>query len=343
MKSIFNYTEEELNNLLIDNGFKKYNTSQIIDWIYKKKVYDFNLMTNLSKNLIEFLSNNFTTKLLNITIKETETEAHKYLLELDDKNKIECVLMFHDYGKSLCISSEIGCNMGCAFCQSGRLKKVRNLTAGEMVLQLLTIESLINERIDNIVIMGIGEPFDNYDNFVKFINIASNPKMIELGSRKITVSTCGLVPKIYEFADLKVGVNLAISLHAPNDEIRNKLMPINKKYKIQELMKAIDYYIEKTNRRVTIEYIMINDVNDSVNDAKELCKLLSGKLVYVNIIPMNETKDITFKRSEKFKILSFYDILIKNGINATIRREMGGTLSAACGQLMARKKEEDLC
>lgn len=343
MNSIFDYTEEDLTNLLIEKGFKKYNAYQLMDWIYKKKIYDFNMMSNLSKDLIKFLNENFKIELLTIKAKEIGKETHKYLLELDDKNKIECVLMFHDYGKSLCISSEIGCNMNCAFCQSGRLKKIRNLTTSEMILQLLTIEELIKSRIDNIVIMGIGEPFDNYDNFIKFINIATNSKMIELGSRKITVSTCGVVPKIYEFADLKLGVNLAVSLHASNNEIRNKLMPINKKYDIEQLFEAIDYYIEKTNRRVTIEYIMINNVNDTVNSAKELGKLLKGKLVYVNLIPMNETDNIEFKRSEKFKIDAFYDILINSGINVTVRREMGSGVSAACGQLMARKKEEEIC
>ena len=343
MESIFNYTEDELLEILLKNGFKKYNKDQIIDWIYKKKVYDFDVMSNLSKNLIMFLKDNFEIKLLNIETFEESSDTKKYLLRLEDGNKIECVLMYHDYGKSLCVSTEVGCNMNCAFCESGRLKKVRNLTTSEMILELLTIEGDIKERIDNVVIMGIGEPFDNYENFEKFISILTNPKMIELGSRKITVSTCGLVPKIYEFADLKTQVNLAISLHAPNDELRSKLMPINRRYKINELMEAIKYYLNKTNRRVTIEYIMLKNVNDSVKDAQELAKLLKGILVYVNIIPYNETENNEFKRSDNVQIKKFYDILINNGINATIRREFGSTVSAACGQLRAKANEEELC
>ena len=344
MESIFDYTEDELLEILLKNGFKKYNKDQIIDWIYKKKVYDFDMMSNLSKNLIMFLKDNFEIKLLDIETFEKSNDTKKYLLKLNDNNKIECVLMYHDYGKSLCVSTEVGCNMGCAFCESGRLKKVRNLTTSEMVLELLTVENDINDRIDNVVIMGIGEPFDNYDNFERFINILTNPKMIELGSRKITVSTCGLVPKIYEFADLKTQVNLAISLHASNDELRCKLMPINRRYKIKELIEAIKYYLNKTNRRVTIEYIMLKNVNDSVKDAQELAKLLKGLLVYVNIIPYNETENNDFKRSDNVQIKKFYDILINNGINATIRREFGSTVSAACGQLRAKaSNKEDLC
>jgi 23S rRNA (adenine2503-C2)-methyltransferase len=344
MESIFDYTEDELLEILLKNGFKKYNKDQIIDWIYKKKVYDFDMMSNLSKNLIMFLKNNFEIKLLDIETFEKSNDTKKYLLKLNDNNKIECVLMYHDYGKSLCVSTEVGCNMGCAFCESGRLKKVRNLTTSEMVLELLTVENDINDRIDNVVIMGIGEPFDNYDNFERFINILTNPKMIELGSRKITVSTCGLVPKIYEFADLKTQVNLAISLHASNDELRCKLMPINRRYKIKELIEAIKYYLNKTNRRVTIEYIMLKNVNDSVKDAQELAKLLKGLLVYVNIIPYNETENNDFKRSDNVQIKKFYDILINNDINATIRREFGSTVSAACGQLRAKaSNKEDLC
>lgn len=343
MESIFNYTEDELLEILLKNGYKKYNKDQIIDWIYKKKVYNFDMMSNLSKNLITFLKENFEINLLNIETFEENDNTKKYLLKLNDGNKIECVLMYHDYGKSLCVSTEVGCNMGCAFCESGRLKKVRNLTVSEMVLELLTVEKDINSRIDNVVVMGIGEPFDNYDNFEKFISILTNPKMIELGSRKITVSTCGLVHKIYEFADMKTQVNLAISLHAPNDELRSALMPINRRYKINELMEAIKYYLEKTNRRVTIEYIMLKDVNDSVKCAKELVSLLTGMLVYVNIIPYNETENNNFKRSENVQIRKFYDILINSGINATIRKEFGTGVSAACGQLRASSYKEELC
>ena len=243
--------------------------------------------------------------------------------------------MHHDYGYSLCISSQVGCNMGCAFCESGRLKKVRDLDLSELIGQINTVSRVSGVRVSSVVVMGIGEPFDNFDNIKRFISVATNNKMIGIGQRHITISTCGLVPKIYEFADLETGVNLAISLHAPNNEIRNKIMKINKAYKIEEVMKALDYYISKTNRRVTIEYIMLAGINDSDSCAYELANLLKGKLVYVNLIPYNETSNFEMKRSNDFKIKSFYDILKSNNVNVTIRKEMGGNLSAACGQLRA--------
>ena len=338
--NIYDFTKTNLEEYLVQNGFKKYNASQIIDWIYKKKVYDFNEMSNLSKEFISFCVNHFTIKDLNIVKKETSKLANKYLLELDDNNKIECVLMFHDYGNSLCISSQVGCNMGCKFCESGRLKRVRNLLTYELVSQIITIQNIENTRIDYVVIMGVGEPFDNFDNVKNFIEIATNPHMLELGGRHITVSTCGIVPKIKEFADLDLQVNLAVSLHAPTNNIRNRIMVINKAYSIEEIIDAIDYYIEKTNRRVTIEYIMLESINDSEECAYELSKLFKGKLVYINLIPYNETSNFDFKRSNDFKITKFYDILKSNNVNVTIRKEMGGNLSAACGQLRASEGNE---
>ena len=230
--------------------------------------------------------------------------------------------------------------MGCKFCESGRLKKVRNLETYEIVEQILLIESDINERIDSVVIMGIGEPFDNYDNIIKFIKIINNPFGINIGARHITISTSGLVPKIKEFMNLDLQVNLAVSLHAPNDEIRNKIMPVNKAYSINELISTLKEYIAKTNRRVTIEYVMLNNVNDSIKDAEELSKLLKGMNVYVNLIPYNETSHIDFKKSSKDTILKFYDTLKKNKINVTIRREFGGNIDAACGQLRAKEGEK---
>lgn len=339
MKNIFDYTFEELESLLIENNFKKYNTTQIIDWIYKKKVYDFNNMSNLSKDLISFLKDNFNIVLLELISKETGNDTNKYLFKLNDGSMIESVLMKHDYGNSICISSQVGCNMGCAFCESGRLKRVRNLDTSEMVLQILTVENIESIRIDSVVIMGIGEPFDNYDNLVKFINIVIDNKMIGIGQRKVTISTCGVVPKILEFAKLDNQVNLAISLHAPNDLLRSELMPINKVYKIRDIISAVDEYIKLTNRRVTIEYIMIKDVNDSEECALELSKLLGGKLVYINLIPYNITNNSMYNRSEDFKIKKFYDILKKSRIEVTIRREMGSGVSAACGQLRAKNNE----
>ena len=333
--NIYNFTLGELEQFLIDNGFKKYNATQIIEWIYEKNIYDFNKMTNLSKKLISFLNDNFIFEELKVVKKEEGNLVSKYLLELKDNNKIECVLMNHDYGYSLCISSQVGCNMGCSFCESGRLKKVRDLRLDELVGQIVAVSEYENVRIDSVVVMGIGEPFDNFENIKRFISVATNNKMIGIGQRHITISTCGLVPKIYEFADLETGVNLAISLHAPNNEIRNKIMKINKAYKIEEIMKALDYYIKKTNRRVTIEYIMLAGINDSDECAKQLASLLKDKLMYVNLIPYNETSNFDMKRSNDFKIKSFYDILKMNNINVTIRKEFGGNVSAACGQLRA--------
>lgn len=338
--NIYAYTLEELEEYLVNNGFKKYNATQIIEWIYEHKVYDFNKMTNLSKKLIEFCNENLYFEDLSILKVETSKLANKYLLGLKDNNKIECVLMNHDYGYSLCVSSQVGCNMGCSFCESGRLKKVRDLSLEELVGQVIAVSRYEGVRIDSIVIMGIGEPFDNFENIKRFISVVTNNKMLNIGQRHLTVSTCGLVPKIYEFADLETGVNLAISLHAPNNEIRDKIMKINHAYKIEEVMKALDYYIAKTNRRVTIEYIMLAGINDTDECAYELANLIKGKLMYVNLIPYNETSNFTMKRSNDFKIKSFYDILKSNNINVTIRKEMGGNLSAACGQLRANEEGE---
>ena len=338
--NIYAYTLKELEEYLVNNGFKKYNATQIIEWIYEHKVYDFNKMTNLSKKLIEFCNENLYFEDLSILKVETSKLANKYLLGLKDNNKIECVLMNHDYGYSLCVSSQVGCNMGCSFCESGRLKKVRDLSLEELVGQVIAVSRYEGVRIDSIVVMGIGEPFDNFENIKRFISLVTNNKMLNIGQRHLTVSTCGLVPKIYEFADLETGVNLAISLHAPNNEIRDKIMKINHAYKIEKVMKALDYYIAKTNRRVTIEYIMLAGINDTDECAYELANLIKGKLMYVNLIPYNETSNFTMKRSNDFKIKSFYDILKSNNINVTIRKEMGGNISAACGQLRANEEGE---
>ena len=338
--NIYNFTLEELENYLIDNGFKKFNAIQLIEWIYEKKVYDFDKMTNLSKKLIQFLKENIIIEKLKVVKTERSKLANKYLIELTDSNKIECVLMNHDYGYSLCVSSQVGCNMGCSFCESGRLKKVRDLELNELIGQIICVQEYENIRIDSVVVMGIGEPFDNFNNIKRFISVVTHNKMIGIGQRHLTISTCGLVPKIYEFADLETGVNLAISLHAPNNEIRDKIMKVNRAYKIEKLMEALDYYIEKTNRRVTIEYIMLAGINDTDECARELANLVKGKLMYVNLIPYNETTHFELKRSNDFKIKSFYDILKSNNINVTIRKEMGGNLSAACGQLRANAQKE---
>ena len=337
MKSIYGITIDELETFLKDNNEKKYRALQIMDWLYVKRVDNFSKMSNLSHELIKLLEENFFFDEMKIIKKENDVDVSKFLFRLSDGNLIEAVLMNHDYGNSLCVSSQVGCNMSCKFCESGRLKRIRDLTAGEMILEILMIEKEISKRISHVVVMGIGEPFDNFDNLVHFITIANYQKGINLGSRHITVSTCGVVPKIYEFAKLPFQANLAISLHAPNNEIRDKIMPINKVYKIEKLIKAVKDYIELTNRRLTFEYIMLENINDNMENAKELAKLLRGINCYVNLIPYNETENISFKRTEKKKILEFYDILKKEKINVTIRREFGTGISAACGQLRAKE------
>jgi len=340
MGNIYNYTKQDLEEYFLNIGEKKFKAVQLFEWLYQKRVNNFDDMSNIKKDVIEKLKKDFKISSLRIITKQEDVDVVKYLFELDDKNEIEAVLMKHDYGNSLCVSSQVGCNMGCKFCESGRLKKVRNLNTYEMVLQLLQVEEDLNIRISHLVLMGIGEPFDNYENVIKFIDIINDPKGIALGSRHITVSTCGIVPKIKDFIKDGKQVNLAISLHASNNELRNKIMPINKVYDLNLLIKSIKEYIDKTNRRVTFEYILLKDVNDKEENALELVKLLKGMNCYVNLIPYNETSHIEYKKSDKNQILKFYDILKKNNIGVTIRREFGKKVSAACGQLRAKHKEE---
>lgn len=339
MRSIYSITRKKLEEYFESINEKKYRATQVFEWIYRKNVRSFDEMSNLSKDVINKLKEEFEFNELKIVTKEEDELVKKYLFELGDGNKIESVLMEHDYGLSICISSQIGCNMGCKFCESGRLKKVRNLTVDEMLLQVMEVEKDVNERISHVVIMGIGEPFDNYDNFIDFMNLVIDPYSLAIGQRHITVSTSGIVPKIKEFADLETGVNLAISLHAPNNALRSLIMRINNTYKIEDIIEAVKYYISKTNRRVTFEYIMLDGVNDSEKNAKELADLLRGINCYVNLIPYNETENIEFKRSNISQIGKFYDILKKNNINVTIRREFGSKVSAACGQLRAKTYE----
>lgn len=340
--SIYDLTIYELTDYFINNNDKKYYATELFSWLYdkNKRITSFDEATNLKKETREKLKNDFVISNIEIVTVERAKDVRKYLFKLNDNEHIEAVLMNHDYGNSLCISSQVGCNMGCKFCESGRRKKVRNLTTGEMVEQILKVESDSNLRISHVVIMGIGEPFDNYDNICNFIKIINHSKGLNIGARHITVSTCGLVPKILDFANFPYQVNLAISLHAPNDELRKEIMPIAKAYPLKDLMNAIKIYLEKTNRRVTFEYIMLNGVNDSIDNALELANLLKGINAYVNLIPYNETEALQFKRSNPLTIAKFYDILKKNNITVTIRREFGGTISAACGQL--RSKKEDI-
>lgn len=340
MNSIYNYTLNDLEEYFEEIGETKYRAGQVFDWLYVKRVKSFDEMTNIKKNLIIHLKENFSIGKLEILKKQEDVDVKKYLFKLYDGKTIEAVLMNHDYGNSICVSTEVGCNMGCKFCESGRLKKQRNLLASELVMQTLAVEEDIKMRISHVVLMGIGEPFDNYDNTMKFINIINDPKGINIGIRHITVSTCGIVPKIREFTKEKAGVNLAISLHAPNDELRNKIMPINKVYKINDVINEVKKYISVTNRRVTFEYILLKDVNDSEKCAYELCNLLKGINCYVNLIPYNETSHIEYKASTKVTIDRFYDILKENNINVTIRREFGRKVSAACGQLRSEQTYE---
>ncbi len=340
MENIYNLTKEDLESYLININDKKFRSTQIYDWLYVKRVKSFDEMTNLSKILISKLKKDFKCNHLEIVKEEKDKDVSKYLFKLYDENYVETVLMEHNYGLSLCVSSEVGCNMGCIFCESGRLKKVRNLYAYEIVLQILMIEERIKRRISHIVVMGIGEPFDNYDNIMKFVKIINDPKGLAIGSRHITISTCGVVPKIYEFSKEPFQVNLAISLHAPTNELRTKIMPINKAYNIETLIKAVKDYITITNRRVTFEYILLDNVNDKDIDAKNLANLLKGINCYVNLIPYNESSNFTLKRSKTSQINRFYDILKKEGINVTIRKEFGSNISAACGQLRSKKEEQ---
>lgn len=339
MENVYNLTLQDWEEYFVNKGEKKFKGSQVFDWLYRKRVTSFDEMTNIKKDILDMLKKDFTFKTLSISKVERDTDVNKYLFCLKDCEKVEAVLMNHLYGNSLCISTQVGCNMGCKFCESGRLKKVRNLETHEMIEQILLVEEECGKRISHVVIMGIGEPFDNYDNLIKFIEIINNPKGIELGSRHITVSTCGVVPKIKEFMKLPYQVNLAISLHAPNDEIRNTIMPINKAYPIPVLMDTLKEYIQKTNRRVTFEYILLDQVNDTSECARELANLVKGMNCYINLIPYNETNNISYKRTKSENITNFYDILKKNKINVTIRREYGSKISAACGQLRSKKED----
>ena len=320
-------------------GEKKFKASQIYDWLYIKRENNVDNWSNLKKELRDKIKEDFKFDSIKIIKTEKDELTRKYLFELIDGQRIEAVLMYHDYGNSICVSSQVGCNMGCAFCESGRLKKVRNLETYEMVEQILLVEKDINTRISSVVVMGIGEPFDNYDNVINFIKIINDAKGIAIGARHITVSTSGLIPKIYEFMKLPLQVNLAISLHASNNELRSSIMNVNKAYNLNDLIACIKDYIAYTSRRVTIEYVMLDNVNDKEENALELAELLKGMNVYVNLIPYNETNHIEFKRSSRNTIMKFYDTLKKNGINVTIRKEFGGKISAACGQLRSKEVE----
>ncbi len=337
--NIYGITKEKLEEYFLSIHEKKFKAIQVFEWLYQKRMNEIDGWSNIKKEIQEKIRNDFSFIMPKIIKREIDELTEKYLIELEDNEHIEAVLMHHDYGNSICVSSQVGCNMGCAFCESGRLKKVRNLETHEMVCQILLIEEITKERISSVVVMGIGEPFDNYEHVMDFIKIINDAKGIAIGARHITISTSGLVPKIKEFMNFPLQINLAISLHASNNELRNQLMNVNKAYNLDELLDTIRAYILKTNRRVTIEYVMLNNVNDREENALELAKILKGMNVYVNLIPYNETNHLEFKKSTKNQILKFYDILKKNKINVTIRKEFGSKISAACGQLRSKEVE----
>ena len=334
MKNIKDYNLEELQNELINMGEKKFRAEQIFKWLYVEKVKSFDDMTNLSLELRLKLKENYSMCNYKIIKKQESSDGtKKYLFDVLDGNAIETVLMQYHHGKTVCVSSQIGCKMGCKFCASTGIKFIRNLTAGEIVEQILAVEQDINDRISNIVFMGIGEPLDNYDNVIKAIKILNNQKGLNIGTRHISVSTSGLVPRIYDLANENIQCTLSISLHATTDEKRSSMMPINNRYNIEELMKACKDYIKITNKRISFEYALAKDNNDNLDDAKRLVNLLRGMLCHVNLIPINKIENGQYSKSTNENILKFRDYLNDNGIVATIRRELGSDIDAACGQL----------
>ena len=333
-KNIKDYNLEELKQEMQSLGEKPFRAEQIFKWIFCENVISFDEMTNLSLELREKLKENYDLHIFKILQKqESKDGTKKYLFDVLDGNAIESVLMEYKHGFTICVSSQIGCKMGCKFCASTGVKFARNLSSGEIVEQLLAIERDENIKISNLVFMGIGEPLDNFQNVMNAIEILNNPKGINMGARHISISTSGLVPKIYELADKNMQCTLSISLHSANNEKRSEMMPVNKVYNIEELMKACKYYIEKTNKRISFEYALAKDNNDNLDDAKELVNLLKGMIAHVNLIPINQIEDGKYIKSTNENIIKFRDYLNNHGIVATIRRELGTDISAACGQL----------
>ncbi|MCB2285587.1 23S rRNA (adenine(2503)-C(2))-methyltransferase RlmN [Clostridium algidicarnis] len=334
MKNILDLSLEELKIWMKENKESEFRAKQVMDWIYKG-IFEFNLMSNLSKPLREKLKSHFLIyiPLVVNSFQSKKDNTKKLLLALEDNNLIECVIMDYKYGKSICISTQVGCRMGCKFCASTVDGVIRSLSAGEMISQILAAEKLNGDRISNVVLMGSGEPFDNYDNVIKFLKIVNAEYGLNIGQRHITLSTCGIVPKINEMAKENMQITLAISLHASNDEDRKKIMPIANKYSIEEIINACKDYIGKTGRRITFEYALVNEINDSKENAIELSNLLKGILCHVNLIPVNEIKEKVYVKSSEENIKKFADILNKRGIDTTVRREMGSDIDAACGQL----------
>lgn len=340
MQTILDLNLKQTEEMLAGYGQKPYRAKQLFSWIYRKRVSSFDEMSDLPASLIARLKENYTLDALKeIDRQVARDQTTKYLFELQDGASVEAVLMHFHFGKSLCITSQVGCNMGCTFCASGLLKKQRDLTAGEMVAEVLYVQKeldAIGARVDNIVIMGTGEPFDNYDNVINFCSIVNSDHGLAIGARHITISTCGIVPRIDDFASGHYQYNLAISLHAPNDELRSRLMPVNRAYPLDTLMASLKRYSIDNHRRLTFEYILLDGVNDSDEMAVQLADLIRGMNAYVNLIPYNQVDENGYLSTNEKKALHFYDVLMKHGVKATLRSRHGDDIDAACGQLRAK-------
>ncbi len=342
MENILDYNLQELKNWMKLQGESEFRAKQVVEFIYKD-VFEFDNMRNLPGTTKEKLKKSFfigIPKLVEV-LSSKEDETKKILLEFNDGNIIESVIMKYKHGYSICVSTQIGCKMGCKFCASTINGMVRNLSAGEILSQILVAQKLIGNRISNVVLMGSGEPLDNYDNVIKFLEIVNADYGLNIGQRHITLSTCGIVPQIYTLANLKLQITLAISLHSPDDELRKTMMPIANKYSVHEIMAACKYYIEQTNRRITFEYALVKGINDSNKNAKELCQILSGLICHVNLIPVNEISENNYKTTGTEDINNFANTLLSAGIETTVRREMGSDINAACGQLRRKYMEEN--
>ncbi|KIL34390.1 RNA methyltransferase [Cohnella kolymensis] len=344
--SIYGLTLDQLTAWLQEHGHTKFRANQVWEWLYRKRVTSFAEMADVNKECTQLLADHFVIETLEEHLKQESSDGTiKFLFRLQDGNLIETVLMSHKFGLSVCVTTQVGCNIGCSFCASGLLAKSRDLSSGEIVGQIMKVQRHLDqtkqgERVSHIVVMGIGEPFDNYDNMANFIRTVKDHKGLAIGPRHITVSTSGLAEKIYEFADSDLQVNLAISLHAPNNELRTRIMKINRAIPIEKLMKAIDYYLEKTNRRITLEYILLKDVNDRREHAVELAELIGDRrdLANVNLIPYNPVDEHSqYQRSEQESVRAFYDTLKKQGISCSVRMEHGADIDAACGQLRSKQ------
>ena len=334
-KDIASYSFEELQEEMLAIGEKGFRSRQIYSWIHEKLVDDFEEMTNLPKTLRQKLESAYEIRRVEMEKRQISKidGTNKFLFCLKDGNMVESVLMKYKHGNSVCISSQVGCRMGCRFCASTLDGLERNLTPSEMLRQVYQIQKITGERVSNIVIMGTGEPLDNYDNFLKFIHMVSDEHGLNISQRNITASTCGIVPNIRRLAEEKLQITLALSLHGSNQEKRRSLMPVANKYELQEVLEACDYYFEKTGRRITFEYSLVHGVNDTPEDAKELMGILKDRNCHLNLIPVNPIKERNYEKPDKKSAENFKNKLEKNGINVTIRREMGSDIDGACGQL----------